>query len=103
MSGAPTVKRSFLMRPEFNWTRALYLLEFTRELQPIAIWVIDEEEQIITRAMPSWSPSQGYVSLGKSIRPVTDINPVSNVIAKMIEALPRSSENRKTMMFCTTT
>jgi hypothetical protein len=53
--------------------------------------------------MPSWAPSQLYVSLGKSIRPVSDLHPVFDVITKMVEALLSAPEYRNSMVFCAAT
>ena len=74
-------------------------LDLCRKLDPIAIRVMNEEEEIIARTMAARTPFHRHAQIGEMIAPITDGIPIICLIAMMIEVIFTRLEHCETVMF----
>lgn len=63
-------------------------LELRRYLDPVAVGVLDKDEEVVSRAVTTWTPYQRDTKTGKPVGPVADGIPFAGFVAVMIDALP---------------
>lgn len=77
------------MRPLTDRTVRFDLLEFGRQLDPISVGIMDEDEEVIARPVTARSPFQGDMLLREMIGPIAYQRPLASFEAMMIEPVFR--------------
>src|SRR3954466_4377575 len=81
----PAVERVLLVAPPTDGFVIGHNHELRGELDPIAVRIVDEQEQIVARSVAARPPFDGGPKFGKAIAPIADRVPVRDLITVMIQ------------------
>src|SRR5262249_15117780 len=82
----PVIERALAMRPVFH-RPVVDHFKLGRHLDPVAVGIRDEDEEIVAWPVSARSPHQWNFHRSEAVTPVADSNPFSRLIAVMIDAL----------------
>src|SRR5438270_5843809 len=94
----PLVEGVLLVRPDTHRPIAVHDLELGRNLDPVAVRIVDHDEEVVPGAVPARPPDELDALAGEVIRPIANQGPVARFIGVMIEPPLRSPEHRQGMV-----
>src|SRR5471030_463453 len=97
-AGAPEIQGTFLVLPRTLLDAVLHDLELGRNLDQIAVRVLDHEEEVIAGTVAPRSPPQGDPDSRHVVGPVAQLVPRRRLVAMMIGARLGATEYREAVM-----
>src|SRR5665213_1917760 len=97
-SASPGVEGALLVRPDADRLVLGDDLDLGRDLDPVVVGIVDEDEQVVAGTMPARAPFDHLMLRGEMVAPVADAVPVLRFEAVVVEAALGRLEDREAMV-----